>query len=234
MKTHSLERPHITAVLAMSADGKIADAKRSPARFGSVADKTHLEQQIARVDGVLFGAGTLRAYGTTLSISNPQLLDGRINTGYDAQPVQIVVSQTAEINPNLRFFQQPVPRWLITTEENATQWQGTRKFNQILTAPTHAGGFYWNSIFLQLSQLDLKQLAILGGGELMASLLAGDWIDEIWLTVCPAIFGGARSPTPVDGLGLSIPKSLELLSARPLRQEVFLHYRVLHDGSRNG
>ena len=54
-------RPHTTVVLAMSADGKIADVKRSPARFGSAADKAHLEKQVAQVDAVLFGAGTLRA-----------------------------------------------------------------------------------------------------------------------------------------------------------------------------
>ena len=35
-------RPHTTVVMAMSADGKIADVRRSPARFGSLADKAHL------------------------------------------------------------------------------------------------------------------------------------------------------------------------------------------------
>ena len=30
-------------ILAMTADGKIADRKRSPARFGSAADKAHLD-----------------------------------------------------------------------------------------------------------------------------------------------------------------------------------------------
>jgi len=33
-------RPHTTVVLAMSVDGKIADFRRSPARFGSLVDNT--------------------------------------------------------------------------------------------------------------------------------------------------------------------------------------------------
>lgn len=66
----------------MSMDGKIADVKRSPARFSSRADKAHLEKQIAAADAVLFGASTLRAYGTTLSISNPQLLQKEKSAHY--------------------------------------------------------------------------------------------------------------------------------------------------------
>jgi riboflavin-specific deaminase-like protein len=230
MTGSAVDRPHITAILAMSADGKISDVGRSPAQFGSAVDKAHLEQQIAKVDAVLFGAGTLRAYGTTLSISDPQLLRQRQQQHYQPQPVQIVVSQTGYLEASCRFFQQPVPRWLLTTPEGAMPWENERelipKFDRILTAPTHEGGFYWSGIFVQFAQLKIKRLALLGGGALVASLLAGDWIDELWLTVCPVLLGGATAPTPVDGLGLSIPKSLTLLSAHPVGQEVFLHYRL--------
>lgn len=230
MTGSAVDRPHITAILATSADGKISDVARSPARFGSAIDKAHLEQQIAKVDAVLFGAGTLRAYGTTLSISDPQLLRQRQQQYYQPQPVQIVVSQTGNLDASCRFFQQPVPRWLLTTPEGAIPWENQRelmpKFDHILTAPTHEGGFYWSGIFVKLAQLKIKRLALLGGGALVASLLAGDWIDELWLTICPVLLGGATAPTPVDGLGLSIPKSLTLLSAHPVGQEVFLHYRL--------
>jgi len=230
MTGSAVDRPHITAILAMSADGKISDVGRSPARFGSATDKAHLEQQIAKVDAVLFGAATLRAYGTTLSISDPQLLRQRQHQHYPPQPVQIAVSQTGNLDSSCRFFQQPLPRWLLTTPEGAIPWETqpelTCKFDRILTAPTHEGGFYWNGIFVQFAQRNIKRLALLGGGALVASLLAGDWIDELWLTVCPVILGGATAPTPVDGLGLSMPKSLTLLSAHPVGQEVFLHYRL--------
>ena len=67
-------RLHTTVILAMTADGKIADYQSSAARFGSINDRTHLEQQVSLADAVLFGAGTLRAYGSTMSVSNPLLL----------------------------------------------------------------------------------------------------------------------------------------------------------------
>ena len=116
-------RPHTTVVLAMSADGKIADFRRSPARFGSGADKAHLEKQIAASDAVLFGAGTLRAYGTTLTVSQPTLLQHRIQKGKPTQPVHIVISHSADLNPEINFFRQPIKRWLLTTTAGAISWQ---------------------------------------------------------------------------------------------------------------
>lgn len=50
--------------------------------------------------------------------------------------------------------------------------------------------------------------------------------DELWLTVCPLLLGGATAPTPVEGEGfcLALAPRLELLSVQANNQEVFLHY----------
>lgn len=224
-----INRPHTTVVLAMSADGKIADVTREPARFSSPADQTHLEKQVALVDGVLLGASTLRSYGTTMSVSNPQLLEQREQQGKSPQPVQIVCSYSAEIDPKLRFFRQSVPRWLLTTATGAKRWQSLgESFERILVVDTLPGGIDWNDAFGQLTQLGMRRLGILGGGELVASLLAVDLIDEIWLTVCPLLLGGATAPTPVGGEGFSSKSArhLELLGVETIEQEVFLHYRL--------
>ena len=111
-------RPQTTVILAMTADGKIADKARSPARFGSNRDKTHLETQISLVDGVIFGAGTLRAYGTSLPITDQELIEARQKRRQNKQPIHIVVSASGKIDAQSKFFQQPIPRWLLTTSEN--------------------------------------------------------------------------------------------------------------------
>ena len=229
MAKYRKNRPKTTVVLAMSADGKIADVQRSPARFSSPADKIHLEQQIAAADAVLFGAGTLRAYGTTLSVSNPQLLQQRSQQKLPPQPVQIVASLQAKIDPQLRFFRQPVPRWLLTTTAGAKHWEGCPEFEQILVCETPCSiGIDWTAALQHLASLGLERLAVLGGGQLVASLVAADLIDELWLTVCPLILGGATAPTPVEGSGFypALAPRLELLSVQAIEQEVFLHYRL--------
>lgn len=224
-------RPLTIAILAMTADGKITDYQGTAARFGSFNDKRHLEQQVALVDGVIFGADTLRAYGTTLSVRDRQFLAARNKRSQTTQPVQIVVSASGNLDSQWRFFEQPVPRWLLTVADGAKLWQGKAEFERIVVSDgTLAGNnsIDWQSTFSQLSALGLHKLAILGGGELIASLLAVDLIDEFWLTVCPLILGGNTAPTPVGGQGWlqSQAKQLELLAVKQVEQELFLHYRV--------
>ncbi len=237
-------RPHTTVVLAMSADGKIADVRRWPARFGSKADKAHLEKQIAASDAVIFGAGTLSAYGTTLTVSHPTLLQHRTQQGKPTQPVHIVITQTANLNPEIHFFQQPVKRWLLTTTAGALAWQSRLhirntpretppqeippEFEQILVFETPEGKVDTTAALQHLINLDITRLAILGGGELVGSMLELDLIDELWLTICPLILGGATAPTPVAGRGFigELAPRLELLEVQTVEQEVFLHYRL--------
>ena len=263
----------------MSADGKITDTALTAARFGSANDKSHLEQQVAASDAVLFGNGTLRAYGTTLRVISPDLLEQRKLQGKPPQPVQIVCSRSRKFDPNWRFFQQPVPRWLLTGQDGDTAEEETAmpfpypikdcrdtalpspsptqeedtavpfpypmtdcrdtalpspsptqesKFDRTLTTNTIDGEIDWIDAFQQLETLGIKRLAILGGGKLVASVLAAGLIDELWLTVCPLILGGVDAPTPVEGKGFlaDLAPKLELLAVKQVGGEVFLHYRV--------
>ncbi|MBW4579409.1 MAG: RibD family protein [Tildeniella nuda ZEHNDER 1965/U140] len=212
----------------MSADGKIADRSRAAARFGSALDKAHLEQQVAKADGVLLGAGTLRAYGTTLRVVQPEWLVQRQQRDKALQPVQIVCSRSAVINPQLSFFQQPVPRWLLTTTIGSRQWQEGEAFERIFVVETATGEIAWQAAFEQLWASGLKHLAVLGGGALVASLLEANLVDELWLTVCPLLLGGVDAPTPVDGAGImaALAPRLQLLEVRSISDEVFLHYKV--------
>ncbi|MEG4811255.1 dihydrofolate reductase family protein [Microcoleus sp. F8-D3] len=251
-----MTEPHATVILAISADGKIADAVRSPARFGSANDKAHLEQQVAASDAVLFGNGTLQAYGTTMRVISPELLKQRELQGKPPQPVQIVCSRSSQFDPNLRFFQQPVPRWLLTGggeegkrgrgEDGESQTPTNLSlpssfdvrcsmFDRTIYAKTAGGEIDWIDAFQQLANFDIKRLAILGGGKLVASVLAAGLVDELWLTVCPLILGGADAPTPVEGKGFlaDLAPKLELLAVKQVGQEVFLHYRVDRPQSEN-
>ena len=218
-------RPLTRVILAMSADGKISDAARSPARFGSAADRRYLEEQIAASDAVLFGAATLRAYGTTLPVRSPDLLAQRQQQQRPPQPIQIVCSASGHLDPDFPFFQQPVPRWLLTTPVGGDRWQHTPHFERVIVQPAP---FHWQTVLADWANAGLSNLAILGGGELVAALLAVEAVDELHLTVCPLLLGGSTAPSPVDGEGFAagIAPRLSLLSVRSQADEVFLRYRV--------
>ena len=234
-----LRRPHITVVLAMSADGKIADARRSAARFPSKVDKAHLELQVAKADATLFGAGTLRAYGTTLPVTNPNLLAQRQRQKLPQQPIQIVCSATGKLDPTWRFFSQPVPRWLVTTLEGIQTWRSCTDSKSFQHTFITERPFNWHNLMSDLrtgtralststSRPPIERLLVMGGGELVASLLSEGLIDELYLTICPLLIGGKTAPTPVSGLGFTLPNTpqLTLQSARSEGDEVFLHYSV--------
>ncbi len=208
-----------TLVLAMTADGKIANGGRSAAKFSSQQDFRHLEEQVAQADAVLIGAGTVRIHGTTMRVIDPELIQSRIQRGQIPQPIQIVCSRSGELNSDLKFFRQPVPHWLLTSAVHEDE-----RFDRVLQIGD-AQGINWQQAWLELAELGIDRLCILGGAEIATALWDQDLIDEFHLTICPLVFGGATAATPCMGIDLAIPRKLELISNKLIDQEVYLHYR---------
>jgi 5-amino-6-(5-phosphoribosylamino)uracil reductase len=80
----------------------------------------------------------------------------------------------------------------------------------------------------QLARSGIERLALLGGGKIVGSFFAAELVNELWLTVCPLILGGATAPTPVQTPGwleATAPR-LHLIEVAPVNDEIFLHYRV--------
>jgi len=222
-------RPWLTVILAMTADGKISDYRRSPARFGSSGDRAHLETQIAQTDAVLLGAGTLRAYGTSVSLSRPEQLGQRLDRGLAPQPVHIICSLSGELDPQLKFFRQGFPRWLLTSPQGAKPWQEnySQHFQLVLPLLPSAGATNWVQVLAQLKALGINYLGVLGGGQLLGSLLPWHCWDELWLTLCPYLLGGETAPNLIAGQGLlqQEAQNLTLLGVETQGNEVFLHYQ---------
>jgi 5-amino-6-(5-phosphoribosylamino)uracil reductase len=217
-----------TLVLAMTADGKISDVKKSPPTFGSKRDYAHLEEQIMLSDVVLVGSGTLKDGGSAVE-TNPALIQARLAQGRSAQPPQIICSRSGDIDPALPFFSQPIERWLLTTTSGAVDWLERTSFDRVLVCETADGkDIDWQAAKVKLAELAVENICFLGGAELAASLFAANFIDELWLTICPFIYGGIAAPSPVAGVGFTpeLAPRLTLLSVDRVDQELFLHYQV--------
>jgi len=86
-----------------------------------------------------------------------------------------------------------------------------------------------NALRLLRQKWKVRRLLCEGGGELNDALFRAGLVDELHLTLCPKIFGGARAPTIADGLGaarLADAAELEPISCKRVGDELFLVFRV--------
>ena len=140
--------------------------------------------------------------------------------------LQIVCSQSADLDSSYPFFTQSFPRGLLTDAAGAVKWGDRPEFDVVLAAETSP--FDWTVIFTELEELGIKKLALLGGGQLVGSLFSAGLVNELWLTICPLILGNSTSPTPVAGDGFLIENApkLQLIQSLAVNDEIFLHYKT--------
>lgn len=208
-------RPYICLNMVATIDGKIVTGDRTePVQdLGSPVDHQTMRQIQSAVDGVMIGAGTLR--------STPKLW-------YPADKARFVVTRSGNVDGSIRFFADAPDQAFVIQPESGALAPGLNRL------AFGRDAIDWNQVLHHLrSELSISQLLIEGGSDLNSVLLAGDWIDEIFLTVAPKIKLGATTPTIADGEPLPRPgiTHWHLVSAIPHSDEVFLRYRRIRSGS---
>ncbi|MGY2880367.1 5-amino-6-(5-phosphoribosylamino)uracil reductase [Thermostichus sp. OS-CIW-28] len=219
-----LNRPHLVAIFAQSLDGKIAAHRAQRPSFSSPEDYRHLETQAAQQQALIMGAATLRAYGTSLRIRDPELIQRRTAQGLSPQPLTIICSGSGDIPEDLPFFRQPLTRWLWTTPKGSQIWQNRTGFEDIWVAAD------WDlpARLARLRSLGIERVGLLGGGRLLGAFLQAGALDELWVTLAPVLLSGyADAPASIEGWQVQgSPPQLELLECRRGSKELFLRYRV--------
>ena len=218
-------QPQLRLVLAVSLDGRLAPPEGGAAQIGGRGDRRVLEEALAWADACLIGGRTLRLHGSTCQIHAADLLAQRRRDGRSEQPPAVVVSRTTRFDPQLRFFRQPLERWLLTPSPDAIS--DAAPFSRRLPLTS------WPAALASLAAAAGPRLLLLGGAELVAQLLAADLVDQLQLTLCPRLLGGGHSWVPLD-VALA-PNRWTLLEQRPLEgQELLLRYQRLPPASPAG
>jgi 5-amino-6-(5-phosphoribosylamino)uracil reductase len=89
-------------------------------------------------------------------------------------------------------------------------------------------------LLAELAEDGHQTVLVEGGGEVLASFLDEDLLDELYVTICPCLIGGERAPTAVDGEGwpLAQRRRMELTDLERVGDELFLHYELVGRASR--
>jgi 5-amino-6-(5-phosphoribosylamino)uracil reductase len=230
------ERPFVTLNVAESADGKLAPIDGGKINFGSIEDRAQMEALRALADGVLIGGGTLRAEDPPLIIRDPAVRDRRAAAKGAPHPRNITVCSVLPENlAGMDFFRSlETEKLVFTTERTAPALrEAAGRYARIeVVAHDGSGRVDLVEVLRKLPPLGVRHLLLEGGGELNFSMLEAGLVDEIYLTICPFIFGGRTATTSFDGAGFTreYVRKLALKSHRlSASGEVFLHYDVLPD-----
>jgi 5-amino-6-(5-phosphoribosylamino)uracil reductase len=235
-RTTALGRPYVSLNVAQSADGKLAPIDGGKVNFGGPEDRAQMEELRALADGVLIGAGTLRSEDPPLLIRDPLVRGNRAAEKGSPHPRNITVCSVlpAQLEA-MSFFRSPETEKLVFTTERTPPYlreTASRYARVEIVAADSSGRVDLAAVMDRLVALQVCHLLLEGGGELNFSMLQAGLIDEIYLTVCPYIFGGRTAPTSFDGAGFDRDhvRRLALKSQRvSARGEIFLHYDVLRD-----
>jgi 2,5-diamino-6-(ribosylamino)-4(3H)-pyrimidinone 5'-phosphate reductase len=225
-----MTRPFVSINMAMTADGKITSARREEPRFASRYDKKIMDRLRAEADAVLVGAGTLRADDPPLHVRDPEMIAYRRSLGKPDGLVNVLVTASASIDPASRFFSDAMAQdRIVATVEDAPADRLERLRVHASVWTVGRGSVDLAELMSRLKSRGIERLLVEGGGELNWGFVRDDLVDELYVTIAPAILGGRNAPTLCEGEGLAMNerRRLRLVSTEIVDGEIFCRYEVL-------
>lgn len=225
------DRPYVIINAAMSVDGKIDTVERKGASISSPEDKRRVLELRAQVDAVMVGGNTLLRENPKLTVKLPELEALRLAKNLPPNPAKVgILSKAHGLDPAGGFLSAGPARKIIFTTTQTTpeqvnvlqEWgvevyrSGEKRVDLVQSLET-------------LRLLGIQTLMVEGGGTLIAEFLRLGLADELRVYIAPKLFGGATSPTLVDGEGWpeAAARKLILAEARVFDESggVLLMYR---------
>lgn len=161
-------RPWITAKIATTMDGKIATTTGHSQWITGAVARTHGQVLRSQNDGILVGAGTVRA-------DNPRLTC-RIN-GICHTPARVVLGGADLAQSDFSVFDGTTPLYHYTNGGGAVDMAGA-----LADLATHG----------------INRLMVEGGGQILSTLLKQGFIDELHWIHAPTVMGGDGLPAVAD------------------------------------
>jgi 2,5-diamino-6-(ribosylamino)-4(3H)-pyrimidinone 5'-phosphate reductase len=224
-----MERPYVCMNMAMTADGKITSARREYPTFTSDHDRKTMDRIRAEADALLLGAGTLRADDPPLHIRHPEMRTYRRSLGKPEALMHAVVSAALDLDPKSRFFSGESAGRIVATVEEAPAGRAAAFEPAAEVWRVGRGRVDLPELLRRLKARGIERLLVEGGGELNWGFVRQDLLDELFVTVAPALLGGREAPTLLEGEGLSMDarRRLELVELRREGDEIYCRYRVV-------
>ena len=218
------EAPLLRINMVASVDGRATDAQRVSGGLGGDGDFAVFVALRALADGILVGAGTVRAENYGPHRLRPSLAIRRRRDGRRQPAPIVVVSHSLALDPGSRLFTESRTRPIVLTRSAAPP--DRRRALEAVATVIEAGD---EEVDLRggLQRLrddhGLAHLLCEGGPTLNGHLLAADLVDELCTTTAPQIVGG-DGPRIVADVGQTV--EVELAALHLASSELLARYRV--------
>ena len=201
---------------AISLDGRINTREKRFAFFGSARDHARMSRLRSEADAVLVGGATFRNW------PHAALPDEADRGRLQAPPWNVVVTRSLDVPLSEGFLAESAVKPLFLTRAASVP----AGFAAAVDAWPGEGDLPVPWMLERLAARGVERLLVEAGGDLLFQFLAEGAIDEMHVTLCPLVVGGA-APSLVDGAGFDLAhlRRLTLLSAEVEGDEIFLHYR---------
>ncbi|MBG6239176.1 riboflavin biosynthesis pyrimidine reductase [Mycetocola sp. CAN_C7] len=197
------------------------------AGLGSAADLRVFDLLRRLCDVVVVGAGTVRAEGYGPMRLESSAVDWRRAHGLPAHPVFAIVSAGLDLDPESRIFTDAPVRPIVITVEGAPIER--RKALSVVADVLIAGTSDVDPtrMLRLLAERGLAQVHCEGGPRFFADLVRGDAVDEICLTIGPAL-EGPGAPRIVAGATATERRPMDLAHVLESDGTLLLRYTRPH------
>jgi riboflavin-specific deaminase-like protein len=222
-------RPFVTANFAITADGRVSTRALTPVDFSSPRDKRRLVEIRAGCDAILASARTIGTDNMSMGLPAPELRAERIAKGLPPFPLRVLLSNRGRIDPALRIFTKTFsPIVIFATEKMPQRTRAALAGKATLHLDDNVQVDLARMFRTLCAEYRVRRLVCEGGPQILRALLTEQLIDELHVTVCPRIFGGAKALTLTGLAGTFLPRSvaLELRDMEVIGDECYLRYRV--------
>ena len=191
-------RPWVTLKLATTLDGRIATRTGESRWITGPEARKRVHLMRAKSDAVMVGSGTARTDNPMLDVRGLGLSDNK--------PVRVVAdsSLSLPLTHRLATTAGAHPLWLLHRPDvDAARLQAFADIGaKTLEVGAQSGMLDMEAALTEMGTCGLTTVLVEGGGQLAASLLAANLVDELALFTAGKAFGGDGTPS-VQGFGLS-------------------------------
>ena len=220
--TPGIDRAAVAIGMVASVDGGAAVGGVT-ADLGGEADAVAFRRLRAATDAILVGAGTVRDEGYGPVGGNAERRADRVARGLAERPRLVIVTGSLNLDADHRVFADPDHPPLIVTHARAPGDREERLAGVAEVVRLGDDDVDLLALLRDLCDRGYPRVLCEGGPSLNGALLAAGLIDEVFLTVAPALVGGDASRIVV-GPDLDQPVDLALIGLYEHDGELLVRY----------